>query len=89
MPKRKVTEKYIEVSIAMKVAVGIPDYKMGEKTPYEYATKLAKKMLAAAGAEMRKVNGNYSVATDFKTLEADAPRIFSTTEVCEAPRLDK
>lgn len=81
---RKVKQKHITVSIAMKVNVAVPDYRLGKQDTRSFAGKLARKMLAQAGAEVRKVNGSYSVAADFKTAETDATP-FSTTDGVTAP----
>lgn len=87
MPKRKIKEKFITVSIAMKVNIAVPDYRLGKQTTKEYSAKLAKKMLAQAGGELRKVNGSFSIATDWKTAETDTGLTFSTTDSVYAPNV--
>jgi len=85
MAKRKVKQKFVTVSIAMKVNVAVPDYKLGKQTTKTFAEKLARKMLAQAGGELRKVNGGFAWACDWKTAETDTGLTFSDKDMVYAP----
>ena len=79
--------KTIEVSIAMKISVDVPAYRLGKQTPRAYAEKLARKMLAQAGEPVRKISGAYGVSTDWNTAEHSDTKIYSDKDIVVAPNL--
>jgi hypothetical protein len=85
MKRRAVKTTPLQVSIAMKVSVNVPDYKLGKKDIREFGAQLARKMLAHAEGQAHALSGCLSLASDFRVLPKG--NVYSSADTVNAPSL--